>query len=94
MDGHHETSNRLDRVERKLDRLLQIGVVVLVCQPILLVSFLMPGVVLQLVCYGLLTCLVVLAAFPNLETKLPETMRWMGGLAGRLRRRMQGFALR
>ncbi len=94
MDGDRETSERLGRIERKLDRLLQFCIVLLVCQPVLLFGLLMPGLVPLLVCYALLALLVALAIFPNLETKLPSVMRWLGNAFGRLRRRMRAFAMR
>jgi len=94
MDGHDESQERLDRIEQKLDRVLQLVVCVLICQPILLIGLLMPSVATLTVSYVLVALIIALALFPNLETKLPESMRRMGALVGRVRRRWRGPAAR
>jgi len=87
MDGSRGTDDRLDRVEQKLDRLLQLVVCVLICQPILLIGLLMPSLATLTVAYLLLAIIIALALFPNLETKLPQMMHGTGAFVGRMQRR-------
>lgn len=92
MAGRRDYSHDLERIERKLDRLTRLVVVVLLCQPVLLVGLLMPDVTTQALTYALLALLAILVLFPNLETKLPEAMRRLGRTVGRVRRRVKTFA--
>jgi hypothetical protein len=94
MDGDRSTQDRLDRIEHKLDRMLQLTVCVLICQPILLVGILMPGVASLAVAYVLVALIIALALFPDLETKLPALMHRMGAFVGRAQRRWRGPATR
>jgi len=75
----------LARLERKLDRLTRLVIALLVLQPILLFGALLPDATTQPVMLGLMTALAVLAAFPNMERKLPKAARRLGRLFGRLR---------
>lgn len=89
MAGKRDQTEDLLRVERKLDRLTQLAVVVLLCQPVLLVGSLMPDVTTQVVTYMLLALLALLAVFPNVERKVPLVMRKLGRAFGRLRRHVR-----
>lgn len=94
MDGDRSTQERLDRIEQKLDRVLQLVVCVLICQPILLVGLLMPSAATLTVAYVLVALIIALALFPNLETRLPALMHGMGAFVGRMQRRWRGSAAR
>lgn len=91
MAGKRTQSEDLQRIERKLDRLTRLVVLVLFCQPVLLVGSLMPDVTTQAVTYVLLAFLALLAVFPNIERKIPPIMRKLGRVFGRTRRHVRNL---
>jgi hypothetical protein len=86
MAARRDYTPDLQRIERKLDRLTHLVVLLLLCQPILLVGTLLPEGTLQAITLVLLALLAFLFIFPNIERKFPLLMRRLGRLFGRLRR--------
>lgn len=89
MAPRRSRTDDLDRIERKLDRLTRLVIALLVLQPVLLFGALLPDATGQPAFLGLMIFLAVLAAFPNLERKLPQAARRLGRIVGRWRRRMR-----
>ena len=86
MQQDEQTRLDLTRLERKLDRLLQLVYGLILFQPIVVASALLPDQTAGWLTLGLMGLGVLLLLFPRLERLLPRIMRRSGKLFGRFRR--------
>lgn len=76
----------LDRIERKLDRAIRLLYGLVLFQPVVIASALLPDETAGWMTVGLIALALLMLIFPRIERQIPPLMRRAGRTLGRLRR--------